>query len=164
VIWTSGPCIQLRSACAAALLAAACAGGGPPSEPEAARGSVGSIERVDPRLDAVLAPDAELERLARGFALPEGPVWDARAGQLLFSDVGRDVIYRWHPVDGLGVFLRGAGDSGHHHAAVALPGANGLALDPEGRLVVCEHGNRRVARLRRDGRLEPLASHFEASA
>jgi gluconolactonase len=143
------------------LVCTACAGAGPPPEPELVHDEVGSIERADPALDAVVAPDARIEVLARGFALPEGPAWDARGSQLLFSDVARDVIHRWHAVEGLSVFRRGAGDTGHHHAQAALPGANGLAFDPQGRLVVCEHGNRQVARLRRDGRLAALATHFE---
>jgi gluconolactonase len=125
------------------------------------RDEVGSVERLDPALDAVVPPSARIEVLARGFALPEGPAWDASGGELLLSDVGRDVIYRWHPVAGLGVFLRGAGDSGRHHARANLPGTNGLAFDARGRLVICEHGNRQVVRRRHDGRMVALATHFE---
>jgi gluconolactonase len=142
---------------ALALAGVACATGSPPS-PEAVHDEIGSIEQLDPALGAVVAPDARVEVLARGFGVPEGPVWDPDAGQLLFSDVGRDVIWRWRDGEGLSAFLRGTGDPGHRHDG-GLPGTNGLAVDAEGRLLACDHGGRQVARLGKRG-FEPLATRF----
>src|SRR5262249_44648724 len=41
------------------------------------------------------------------------------------------------------------------------PGSNGLTLDPQGRLTINEHGNRRVTRVEKDGRLTVLADNYE---
>jgi gluconolactonase len=76
-----------------ACAAIACGGPEPASEPEPAEApppaaeGVGSIVRIDPGLDAIVPPDARIEKLAEGFAFSEGPVWDRRQLRLLFSDV-----------------------------------------------------------------------------
>jgi gluconolactonase len=108
--------------------------------------SVGSIERLDPALDALVDPDAPIERLATGFQWAEGPVWRSAGGYLLFSDVPANTIYRWKDGEGLGVFLRPAGYAGATPAGREL-GTNGLTLDRDGSLVVADHGNRQVARI-----------------
>src|SRR5687767_3844310 len=57
--------------------------------------SMGSIERLDPALDALVPPGAKIEKLAEGFEWSEGPVW-VRPGQyLLFSDVPQNIVYKW---------------------------------------------------------------------
>jgi gluconolactonase len=112
----------------------------PPSE------SVGSIERLDPALDSLVAPDARIERLAKGFQWAEGPVWRSAGAYLLFSDVPANTIYRWKEGDGLSVFLRPAGYAGASPPGREL-GTNGLTLDRDGALVVADHGNRQVARI-----------------
>ena len=112
--------------------------------------TIGEIVRLDPALDEVLAPDAQIEVLAHGFAWAEGPVWVPRhGGYLLFSDIPRNAIWRWSPTDGLSLFLKPAGYTGLGPWS-GEPGTNGLALDPQGRLVMCEHGNRRITRLVRE--------------
>jgi gluconolactonase len=112
----------------------------------------GSIERLDPGLDKVLAPDAKLEKLAEGFDWVEGPVWirdkkDKKSGgYLLFSDIPPNTIYKWTEGKGISLFMK---PSGCHADCDLLkePGTNGLALDKKGGLVMCEHGDRRIARL-----------------
>jgi len=104
------------------------------------------IHRLDPRLDALIEPGAETVELAAGFGWTEGPVWDRREQALLFSDVARNTLYRWKEGEGLAVYLRPAS------AFLAPPlteqcGSNGLAFDAQGRLVLCEHGNRCISRL-----------------
>lgn len=108
--------------------------------------AVGSIERLDPALDKLVASDAAIERLASGFKWAEGPLWVKSMGQLLFTDVPHNVVYRWKEGEGVSVFMR---PSGYHGSRPDLPepGANGLALDRKGRLLMCQHGDRRVARL-----------------
>ncbi len=97
--------------------------------------TLGTIERKDPRLDALLAPDARIEILADGYDWAEGPVWVKHAGYLLFSDVPSNRICRWKRGEGARTYLRPSG------------GSNGLAIDTAGRLVLCQHGDRRLARM-----------------
>ncbi len=125
--------------------------------------TIGEVVRLDPRLDEVLPRDAQIEVLAHGFAWAEGPVWVPRqGGYLLFSDIPRNAIWRWSPKEGLSLFMKPAGYTGEGPWS-AEPGTNGLALDPEGRLVMCEHGNRRITVLVRekDAIKRVLVSHYK---
>ncbi len=110
-----------------------------------------SVERLDPAMDRLVAPGAELEILATGFNWSEGPVWMPRENQLLFSDVPENIAYRWREGQGVDVILQPSGltlpDEGSRE-----PGSNGLALDAQGRLLLAQHGDRRLARLNDDGR------------
>ena len=104
------------------------------------------IERLDPALDRLVAPDARVEILASGFEWAEGPVWVRKGGFLLFSDVPRNVVYRWTPEEGARPWLQPSGYTGAEPRGGEM-GSNGLVLDPEGRLVLCQHGDRRIARM-----------------
>jgi gluconolactonase len=119
------------------------------------------IERVDARLDAVIPPGATAETLATGFQWVEGPVWDARTRSLYFSDVVANVLYRWREGEGAKKFLAPSGYAGRAPFAGREPGSNGLALDREGRLILCEHGDRRVTRLERDGSRTVLIERWQ---
>ena len=121
---------------------------------------IGRIERLDPRLDRLIPPGAVLERVSTGYAWTQGPLWDARDGSLLFSDVPRNVVLRWTEHSGTSLFLRASGYAGAKPFAGREPGSNGLAFDRVGRLVLCQHGERRIARLERDGSVTPLASRY----
>lgn len=103
-------------------------------------------ERLDPALDALIFEDAEVEILAEGFRWSEGPVWIPDGEFLLFSDVPENVVHRWHVESGLEPWLR---PSGYTDPAPrgGEPGSNGLILDAEGRLLLAQHGDRRLARL-----------------
>jgi gluconolactonase len=123
--------------------------------------SFGAIERLDPRFDRLVPRDATIEKLADGFDWSEGPVWDRRGGFLLFSDVPMNTVFRWKEGEKVSVFLRPSGYTGTT-PRVGEPGSNGLNRDPEGRLVLCQHGDRRVARLGDDGKsFVTLADRFE---
>jgi gluconolactonase len=126
------------------------------------RPSFGSIERVDPRIDALIPADARIDVLASGFEWAEGPVWvpDGEDGALLFSDIPRNQILRWRERQGLDVYLEPSGYTGVAEYG-REPGSNGLALDSEGRLVICEHGDRRVSLLYPDGGKRTLADSYE---
>lgn len=108
--------------------------------------SIMAIERIDPRLDELIAPDATIERLSEGFDWSEGPVWVSRGGYLLFSDIPKNTIHRWKEGEGLSIFMRPAGFTGPNPFGREL-GTNGLTLDTQGRLVVADHGDRRIARV-----------------
>ena len=119
--------------------------------------TVGSIERLDPRIDAVVPKDAVIEVLAGGYTWAEGPVWvaDASGGHLLFSDVPANTVFRWKEQEGVSVFLKPSGFTGP--AGLGRQGSNGLALDAKGRLLSCEHGDRRVSVLEPGGGKRTLA-------
>jgi gluconolactonase len=119
------------------------------------------IDRADPRLDAVIAPGASAETLATGFQWVEGPVWDPRTRSLFFSDVVANTLYRWHEGFGAAPFLQPSGYTGKAPFTGREPGSNGLALDREGRLILCEHGNRRVTRLEPDGSRTVLIERYQ---
>ena len=119
-----------------------------------------AVERLDPAIDRIVPANPKLWKLAEGFRFTEGPVWIADAGYLLFSDPNANTIYRWR--DGmLDVFRHPSGYSGSDIAEYGQPGSNGLALDPQGRLTIDEHGNHRVSRLEPDGSLTVLADAYQ---
>jgi gluconolactonase len=120
----------------------------------------GKIVRLDPRLDRLIAPGAVLEKIAGGFSWVEGPVWDRKGGYLLFSDIPQNAVFKWQDGVGVSLFLKPSGYTGPEPFAGREPGSNGLAIDPSGRLVLCEHGDRRIGRLEKDGRKTTLADHF----
>ena len=128
-----------------------------PSSPPA--GDPVRVVRVDPAIDAIVAPGTRLEQLAAGFLFTEGPVW-MPDGYLLISDPNANTIYRWSDDDGLSVFRTKSGFTGVDVGEYKQPGSNGLAVDPEGRLTINEHGNRRVTRLEKNGALTVLADRF----
>jgi gluconolactonase len=122
--------------------------------------AVGTIERADPRFDELIPRDAVLEKLAEGFAWTEGPVWVRDGGYLLFSDIPRNSIMKWKEGEGISQFMNPAGYTG------ATPrggesGTNGLLLDREGRLVMCQHGDRRIVRVEKDGRWTTLVDRYQ---
>lgn len=128
---------------------------------EPKRPALGTIERIDPRFDAIVPRDAVVERLADGFDWAEGPVWfPDHGGYLLLSDVPQNVIYRWNEPDGVRVFLRPSGYTGQTSRG-GEPGSNGLLRDPQGRLVLMQHGDRRVARLGADESFTTLADRYD---
>ncbi len=123
---------------------------------------VGEVERNDPELESRLAPEAQMTLLSTGFEWAEGPVWDAANGRLLFTDVPENKSYAWTPDRGTRLFLHPSGYTGLMSEAPYEEGANGLAFDAAGRLLLCQHGDRRVARLNDDGRtFATLADRFD---
>ena len=126
-----------------------------PFPAEAAR-----IVSLDPRFDALVAPDASLEIIARGHRWLEGPAWNAAEGALYYSDIPANTIYRWSADDGVHVFLTPAGYSGDAPFRGREPGSNGLAFDVDGRLLICEHGDRRITRLESSGARTVLADRY----
>jgi gluconolactonase len=100
--------------------------------------------------------EATLERVAAGFEFTEGPVWSPD-GTLLFSSPNTNVVYRWAPAGTVSVFRTKSGYSGTDIGRYHQPGSNGLAFDPQGRLTICQHGNRRVIRVEPHGDVTVLA-------
>jgi gluconolactonase len=109
--------------------------------------SIGSIERIDSALDEIIGKDAKIEILAEGYEWSEGPIWVESQKMLLFSDVPKNTIYKWTEEKGTEVYLSPSGYTGTTASQSKEPGSNGLTLDQNGKLVLCQHGDRRVARM-----------------
>lgn len=106
--------------------------------------TTGSIERLDPELDAILSADAKVEVIGNGFDWSEGPVFVDQYQMLLFSDVPRNTVYKWTEEKGIEEYLKPSGFTGSGNYS-REPGSNGLLLDDEGNLLLCQHGDRRLA-------------------
>src|SRR5262249_44175442 len=119
------------------------------------------VIKRDPGLDAILSPGNKIERLASGFQFTEGPVWDREGRYLLFSDPNNNLIYRWNTDGQVSVYRSHSGYTGFDIGEYGQPGSNGLTFDPEGRLTINEHGNRRVTRLEKNGVLTLLADRYQ---
>jgi gluconolactonase len=108
--------------------------------------TIGSIERFDPALDNIISKDAKAEIIAEGFEWSEGPLWIEKHKMLLFSDVPMNMVYKWTEEKGKEVYLKPSGFTGGI-SDCKEPGSNGLTLDNKGRLVLCQHGDRKVSRM-----------------
>lgn len=108
--------------------------------------TVGSVERLDSEIDSFIPADARIEVLASGFEWAEGPLWLADQNALIFTDVPTNKIWKWTEKDSLSVFLEPSGYLGNE-TNKKEPGANGLALDADGKLILCQHGERRIAKM-----------------
>lgn len=119
--------------------------------------TLGQVERLDPALDALIAPGTPIEKLAAGFKWSEGPVWVRKGGYLLFSDVPNNVVFRWKEGQETQGFIHPSGYTGSN---AGEQGSNGLMLDKQGRLILCQHGDRQVARWE-NGKFTPLARYYK---
>lgn len=99
------------------------------------------IERLDAALDQILSIESSIEIIGEGYEWSEGPVWIAEENMLLFSDVPQNIIYKWTSAKGVEKYLTPAGFTGEGNRE----GSNGLLLNPVGNLVICQHGDRRMA-------------------
>lgn len=123
--------------------------------------SVGRMVQYDSALENIVSKDEPVVLLADGFQFIEGPVWHPD-GFLLFSDPNANVIYKFEPFNqNVSVYITKSGYTGLDIGEYHQPGSNGLALDKEGRLVVCQHGNRQVIRHERKGPITVLSDGYE---
>jgi gluconolactonase len=127
----------------------------------AAESPYARLESLDKRFDALIAPEAQVEKIADDLMWSEGPLWDSRSKTLLFSDIPRNLVKQWHAEKGVSVFLERSGYTGAAPFTGREPGSNGLTFDLQGRLTLCQHGDRRVSRREADGKFTALATHYE---
>jgi gluconolactonase len=116
------------------------------------------VLRFDPSIDNIVPKNPKIIKLAEGFTFVEGPVW--RNGSLLFSDPNENRIYRYSADGRLTIFRQNSGYAAADVGRYRQPGSNGLAVDAKGRLLINEHGNRRVSRLENDGGVTVLADRY----
>lgn len=109
--------------------------------------AIGSIRRTDPGLDSILDASSPIEVIATGYRWAEGPVWVRQGGYLLFTDVPANVIHRWKQGEGAAPFLSPSGLAGPIPPGIREAGANGLAIDAQGHLVMADSGTRAIARV-----------------
>jgi len=120
---------------------------------------IGSIEKVDDAFAELIDVNEKIEVLTEGYNWSEGPVWIKSDGHLLFSDVPENKIHKWSPKTGHSIFMDPSGFEGDN--GEKEPGSNGLMVDNEGRLLVCDHGNRRIYRVEKDGTKTTVTERFE---
>ena len=109
---------------------------------------IGSLEFLDPRMEDLIDKNAKIELLAEGFDWAEGPVWVDRLNGVLFSDVPNNKVYMWNEKKGLSIFIEPSGMT-NYSPTNKSDGSNGLALDKNGNLILCQHGDRTIARLKK---------------
>jgi gluconolactonase len=109
--------------------------------------ATGKITRYAKELDAVIAPNTRIEKLADGYTWAEGPTWVAPGQYLLFTDVPENTMYRWSQREGVSVFLKPSGYAGKDLAGLREAGANGLFAEPTGTVLLADSGSRLIARL-----------------
>ncbi|MDP6115337.1 MAG: SMP-30/gluconolactonase/LRE family protein [Planctomycetota bacterium] len=119
----------------------------------------GSIVRADPALDDIILSNAKIEKLASGFIWAEGPVYVPDGDYVLFSDPKKGTAYKWKEGEGVSVFLKQSGGIAPN-PGFKEPGSNGLFLDRDGNLLLCQHGLRRVVRYVH-GKFESLADNID---
>ncbi len=134
-----------------------------PAKPADGTTKIGTIERIDPRFDQLVPKDAQLVEIANGYIWTEGAAWYKPEKCLLFSDIPNNVVVKWQEGKGASEFLKPSGYTGtkpRGGKAGDEPGSNGLTVDAQGRLYLCEHGDRRVTRIEKGGKKTVLADNY----
>lgn len=111
------------------------------------RPTLGAIERLNPAMDVLVPADAKMEIIVDGLDWCEGPLWiPADGGFLIFSDIPPNKIYRWDAKHGKQDYLHPSGYTDTKPRGGEI-GTNGSTLDQQRRLILCQHGDRRIARM-----------------
>lgn len=105
---------------------------------------VGYVEAFDSSMATIISPETSVEVLADGFDWSEGPLWVEHENMLLFSDVPKNIIHKWSEAKGLETYLRPSGYTIQEEGNIG-EGSNGLLVNAKGELVLCQHGDRRMA-------------------
>ena len=126
---------------------------------------IGRIDRFEQALNQLIEKDSKIEVLCGGFEWSEGPVWinepkNKYGGYILFSDIPNNVVMKWQEGTGASVYMNPAGYTGVADYG-REPGSNGLALDSQGRLILCEHGDRRISVVTKGGGKITLADRWQ---
>jgi len=119
------------------------------------------VVRNDPAINELIPLNAKIYKLAEGFKFTEGPVWVRDGNYLLFSDPNNNTIYKYTNDGQLSVYREKSGYDGADIAEYTQPGSNGLTFDPQGRLTINQHGNRRIIRVEPDGTETVVADRYE---
>jgi gluconolactonase len=129
-----------------AILSCSCNSPAPEPSPIVKDSAIGKIEIYDQRAVGLIDSTAPIEVIGRNYIWSEGPVWVESRKMLLFSDVRQNKVFQWNGKDTPVVFLTPSGytDTAYRNGE---NGSNGLTLDKDGKLLLCQSGNRHVVRL-----------------
>src|SRR5688572_2165695 len=105
---------------------------------------IGTIEFISDELSNIMKKEATVEIVAEGFQFTEGPLWFEQEKMLLVSDIPANTIYRWTEANGKEVYLKPGGYTDTTKRG-GFMGPNGLLLSNDGKLWLCQHGDRRIA-------------------
>ena len=123
--------------------------------------AIATIEFLSDELSRIIKKDAKVETVAEGFQFTEGPLWVDKEKMLLFSDVPANTIYKWTEAKGKEIYLKPSGYTGSESRGGFL-GSNGLMLSKDKKLLICQHGDRRIAMM--DAPLNAPKSSFVSLA
>ena len=144
-----------------------------------AQGDKPAVVRLDPALDELVAPDAKLALVKGGFGFTEGLIWVDKGRYLLLSDMPANVIYKLMPNGKTSIYMHRSGYTkpdiwrvGFEQTNGKDPndpafekfymiGSNGLALDPQGRLIIATWAGRSIDRIEKNGTRTVLADRYE---
>jgi gluconolactonase len=118
-----------------------------------------TIIRLKPAFDALVSKDAKVEKVAGGFGFIEGPLW-GQDGHLWFSDLFENVVRSVTPDGKVNVLIRNAGGESSAPPGNYI-GPNAMAADEDGSVLLCQHTNRRIVRIRPDLSMEMYVDRFE---
>jgi gluconolactonase len=104
------------------------------------------VDVLDQKLHQLIPNNAIIELLAGGFEWTEGPLWLPSEEKLIFSDIPKNSIFEWSEKNGVQLYLKPSGYTGKEERG-GEAGSNGLLLSPGGELVLCMHGDRRMAKM-----------------
>lgn len=125
----------------------------------------GAVVRLDPGANDLISPEAVVEKVKDGFGFVASPLWirQGNSGYLLFGDIPSNVIHKWTPDGTLSIVLDHADftDPSVIRPDKARFGANGLAVDREGRIVFAAEGDRAIVRIEKNGARTVLADRYE---
>jgi gluconolactonase len=147
------PFILMLAACSTAPVPA-------PTATQPSPASTETVLRLDPALDALIPKDVQIEKVAGGFTFTEGPVWRPD-GNLWFSDVLGDEVRQWSPDGKVVGILHPEGFDNDPRGGRGLYGPNGMILDKDGAVLLCEHANRRIVRVTKDILISTLVDRYE---
>ncbi|NQU54721.1 MAG: SMP-30/gluconolactonase/LRE family protein [Bacteroidetes bacterium] len=100
----------------------------------------------NPRIYEIIPENAKIEILAEGFEWTEGPLWLEKENKLIFSDIPPNSIFEWTEKSGVKLYMKPSGYTNKKPRGGEV-GSNGLLLSPEGDLILCQHGDRRIAKM-----------------
>lgn len=120
----------------------------------------GQILRRDPAMDTLVAKGALIEKIASGFGFVEGPIWFPD-GRLWFSDIPHNLIRQWTPDGQVAEAVSQSGYEGQTQSKESWRGSNGLAFGKDGDIVICQHGNRRIAVRSKNGVMTTLVDRYQ---
>ncbi|MDB2499729.1 MAG: SMP-30/gluconolactonase/LRE family protein [Opitutales bacterium] len=122
--------------------------------------TLGQIKQHHPDLAKLLDHTAPIQVITSGYVWTEGPAWNKEGQFLVFSEIPSNTVYKWVEGEGAGKWFSPSGYTGVTDYG-REPGSNGLMFDPEGQLISCEHGDRRVSVMLKNGGKKTLADNYD---